>query len=84
MKIAFITSCLEPGKDGVGDYTRSLAAESSRNGHEVCLLALNDRHVDRERECTAVESRTLTRETRLLLPLLPPREEREKLRRLAR
>lgn len=53
MKIAFLTSCLEPGKDGVGDYTLSLAAESSRNGHEVCLLALNDRHVDRERGCPA-------------------------------
>lgn len=43
MKIAFITSCLEPGRDGVGDYTRLLAEECVRQGHECCLLSLNDR-----------------------------------------
>ena len=48
MKIAFLTSCLEPGTDGVGDYTRALAGETSRNGHEVCQLALNDRHAGGE------------------------------------
>lgn len=42
MKIAFITSCLESGKDGVGDYTRLLAAECVRRGHECCLISLND------------------------------------------
>ena len=43
MKIIFVCSCLEPGRDGVGDYTGRLAAELIRIGHEVCLLALNDR-----------------------------------------
>ena len=43
MKIVFICSCLEPGRDGVGDYTGRLAAELIRVGHEVSLLALNDR-----------------------------------------
>lgn len=43
MKIAFLNSCLEPGRDGVGDYTRSLAQECVRQGHECCLVALNDR-----------------------------------------
>lgn len=45
MKIAFLNSCLEPGQDGVGDYTRSLAQECIRQGHKCCLVALNDRHV---------------------------------------
>lgn len=43
MKIAFITSSLEPGKDGVGDYTRLLAEECVRQGHECCLVSLNER-----------------------------------------
>ena len=45
MKIAFLTSSLEAGKDGVGDYTRSLAMECLRLGHEGGLLALHDRRV---------------------------------------
>lgn len=46
VKIAFISSCLEPGKDGVGDYTTLLAGECERRGHATRLLALNDPHVD--------------------------------------
>lgn len=42
MRIAFIHSCLEPGKDGVGDYTRLLAHEFLNQGHPACLLSLND------------------------------------------
>ncbi len=45
MKIVLVASSLEPGKDGVGDYTRSLAVECARLGHEVALLALHDRHL---------------------------------------
>lgn len=40
MKIAFVTGCLEPGRDGVGDYTATLAAECVRRGHQVRLLSL--------------------------------------------
>lgn len=43
MKIAFVTGSLEPGKDGVGDYTRLLAEECVRQGHQCCLISLNDR-----------------------------------------
>ncbi len=43
MKIAFITSSLEPGRDGVGDYTRLLAEECVRQSHECCLVSLNER-----------------------------------------
>ncbi len=42
MKIAFVTSGLEPGADGVGDYTRRIASELRRNGHACRLIALNE------------------------------------------
>jgi hypothetical protein len=42
MKIIFICGCLEPGKDGVGDYTRRLSGEIKRHGIEVGIIALND------------------------------------------
>lgn len=43
MKIVFIVGSLEPGRDGVGDYTRRLAAELVRQGQDVRILALNDK-----------------------------------------
>ncbi len=43
MKIAFVTGCLEPGHDGVGDYTRTLANECVRRGHTVRLLSLAEK-----------------------------------------
>ncbi len=49
MKIAFLTSGLEPGRDGAGDYTTSLADECARRGHSVCRLALNDRFASESR-----------------------------------
>ncbi|HSI14715.1 MAG TPA: glycosyltransferase [Chthoniobacter sp.] len=45
MRIAFVTSCLEPECDGVGDYTTLLAEECERRGHVVARLALNDFHI---------------------------------------
>lgn len=45
LKIVFICGSLEAGKDGVGDYTRRLAAECIRNRHECRIVALNDRHM---------------------------------------
>src|SRR5580692_11570468 len=42
MKLLFITGCLEPGKDEVGDYTRELASECARRGHPAFLISLND------------------------------------------
>ena len=45
MKISFLNSCLEPGRDGVGDYTYTLAQECVRQGHECNLIALSDRFV---------------------------------------
>jgi glycosyltransferase involved in cell wall biosynthesis len=46
VKILFLSGALEPGKDGVGDYTRTLATECTRLGHETFLLSLNDPWID--------------------------------------
>ena len=42
MRIAFLCSSLESGQDGVGDYTRRLAAECIRQSHPSIILGLND------------------------------------------
>ncbi|WP_375437902.1 glycosyltransferase, partial [uncultured Hymenobacter sp.] len=48
MKIIFVCGSLEPGRDGVGDYTRRLAAELIHQGHQVAALALHDTYVEAE------------------------------------
>lgn len=45
MRILFICSSLEPGFDGVGDYSRRLAAELLRQGHQASAIALHDKHL---------------------------------------
>lgn len=45
MRIVFLCGSLEPGRDGVGDYTRQLAGELIRLGHFVSAIALYDRHL---------------------------------------
>jgi hypothetical protein len=42
MRIVFLCSSLEPGRDGVGDYTRRLAGELIRQKHAAGAVALND------------------------------------------
>ena len=44
MNILFICGSAEPGKDGVGDYTRRLCGELLRTGHRTRILALCDNH----------------------------------------
>lgn len=46
MKIFFICGCLEPGRDGVGDYVQRLSEELIRLGHDPFALALKDPYVD--------------------------------------
>ncbi|MEP7250923.1 MAG: hypothetical protein ABI683_01045 [Ginsengibacter sp.] len=46
MKIIFFCGSLEPGRDGVGDYCRSMAAELIKLGNAVKLVALNDRYIE--------------------------------------
>lgn len=43
MRLVFVTGCLEPGRDGVGDYVRMLARECVRLGHAVALVSLAER-----------------------------------------
>lgn len=45
MRITFLCGSLEPGQDGVGDYSRRLAGELTVRGHQVCLIAVNDRKI---------------------------------------
>jgi glycosyltransferase involved in cell wall biosynthesis len=42
VRILFFAGSLEPGKDGVGDYTRTLAMECHRLGQAFFLLSIND------------------------------------------
>jgi hypothetical protein len=50
MRLLFLCSSLEPGRDGVGDYTRLLAEECVKLGHTCALVALNDRFVSAPEE----------------------------------
>lgn len=43
MKLIFLCGSLEPGRDGVGDYSRRLASELIRKSHHVAIVALNDK-----------------------------------------
>lgn len=45
VKIVFICSGLEPGRDGVGDYTRKLAAAMIKLGDICAIVSLNDRGI---------------------------------------
>jgi hypothetical protein len=45
MRIALIVGSAEPGRDGIGDHARILAAELIRRGHTAWLLAVSDHHV---------------------------------------
>lgn len=42
MRLLFICSSLEPGRDGVGDYTRRLGQAMAGLEHAVAMIALNE------------------------------------------
>jgi len=48
MKIAIVLGCLEPKKNGVGDYSFILANQLIDLGHVVLLVAINDPYVDKK------------------------------------
>lgn len=48
MNLVFLCISLEPGRDGVGDYTRQLASELIRQGHQIAIVALNDKALAEE------------------------------------
>jgi len=53
MRIAFLCSSLASGRDGVGDYTRRLALQLEKNGHDCLGVALNDRYIDSDASARA-------------------------------
>lgn len=46
MKIIFLCGSAEPGKDGVGDYTRRFCGELIRTGHQAQIVSLCDKQVN--------------------------------------
>lgn len=74
MKIAFFCSSLEPGRDGVGDYTRRLAGELIRQGCCSTAIALNDPYISK----TVMESQEIdgAAVSVLRLPSIIPWDER--------
>lgn len=58
MKLIFICSSLEAGRDGVGDYTRRLAAQLIRQGHMCRIMSLNDQWREEAKREERREERT--------------------------
>ena len=50
MKIIFMCGSLEPGRDGVGDYSQKLADEFKKQGHKVAIIAINDKYTECNKE----------------------------------
>jgi hypothetical protein len=46
MKILFLCGSIEPGQDGVGDYTIRLALELVSFGHEITIISLYDKFIN--------------------------------------
>lgn len=67
MKIAFLCASLEPARDGVGDYTRSLAVACAARGYACALLALRDPHLTANQERLANDIPALRLSPRLPL-----------------
>lgn len=59
MNIVFLCPSLEPGRDGVGDYTRRLAEECAARGHTCRAVALHDPHVPTESQTREGEVRLM-------------------------
>ncbi|SEA98860.1 glycosyltransferase [Pedobacter hartonius] len=45
MRLVFLCGSLEPGRDGVGDYTRKLAGGLIAQGHSASVIAINDKYI---------------------------------------
>ncbi len=74
MKIIFICGSLGKGRDGVGDYSRRLAGELIRQGHDVSLLALRDKS-------TAVIKKEVQESEGIYIPVLRiPNDVKQKIR----
>jgi Trk K+ transport system NAD-binding subunit len=47
MNILFVVGSADRGTNGVGDYTRRIAAELETIGHQVLIIATHDRKATR-------------------------------------
>ncbi|MDR3456888.1 MAG: hypothetical protein P4N60_05540 [Verrucomicrobiae bacterium] len=47
MRLAFLCGAVEPGRDGVGDYSRRLAGELIRQGYAAVIVGSNDPYVSK-------------------------------------
>lgn len=47
MNIVFINGCLEPKKDGVGDYIYRLGTACQEQGHKISAIAINDHAIQK-------------------------------------
>lgn len=75
MRILLVCGSLEPGRDGVGDYSRKLEQEFVKMGHQVFLFALNDRHAS-----TLIEDAARKEISEIRIPAsMDPRERFAKL-----
>ena len=74
MKILFLCGCLEPGRDGVGDYVRRLALELVRQGYPTAGIALADQFLTEEQ--STVQSAEEGGFPVLRLPAAGPAEQR--------
>ena len=74
MNILFICGSVEPGKDGVGDYTRRFCGELIRLGHNVQIISLCDHQaISFTNENQMVEGTTVIVNR---IPLLVPNKQR--------
>ncbi|WP_369765678.1 hypothetical protein [Flavobacterium sp. WC2429] len=67
MNIVFLCGSLDPGKDGVGDYTRRLAGELIRQGNSCTIVAIMDKGV--QERIDEIQESEFTPITVLRLPI---------------
>lgn len=73
-RLVFLCGTLEPGKDGVGDYARTLAAELTEAGCQVRLVAAYDKYATTLRETSQQQVETAV--STLRIPYATPMHER--------
>jgi hypothetical protein len=77
MRLLFICGCLQPAKDGVGDYVRALVDSCIAQGNECAMIALRDYFITGPVESTEIIAGQKV--TSLRLPSAMPWPERIRL-----
>jgi hypothetical protein len=76
LSIIFLCSSLEPGKDGVGDYTRKLACALNKSGHLAAVISINDRRLENGAVWEGVQTDEMGETKALRLSSMLPWDER--------